>query len=73
MTQLHYGTTEFDLAPEVARRVTESIGAHATRGGWVTFTDRLGLEWTILVTPGIPIWFEPDAAATERSGAEPSE
>ena len=42
------------------RQATETIGAHATRGGWITFQDRDGKEWSILITPGIPIWLEPD-------------
>ncbi|MGN6608991.1 MAG: hypothetical protein ACTHMS_18510 [Jatrophihabitans sp.] len=54
----------FDLDPETARQVTETIGAHATRGGWITFHDRGGRSWSILVTPGIPIWLESDPAET---------
>jgi hypothetical protein len=61
MARLHYGPTlNVELDPEAARRVLEAIGAHATRGGWITFADRDAAEWSILVTPGIPIWLEPE-------------
>jgi hypothetical protein len=62
MAYLHYGSNlQFELDPEISRQVTEAIGAHATRGGWVTFTDVAAKEWSILITPGIPIWLELDA------------
>jgi hypothetical protein len=61
MARLHYGSAlDLSLDPEATRQITEAIGAHATRGGWVTFSDRDGKEWTILITPGIPIWIEPE-------------
>lgn len=61
MARLHYGPTlDFELDPEATRQITEAIGAHATRGGWITFTDRDAKEWSILITPGIPIWLEPE-------------
>ena len=34
----------------------ETIGSHATRGGWVTGTDTKGRDWSFLVSAGIPIW-----------------
>lgn len=62
MARLHYGPAlHFELDPKTTQRVTETIGAHATRGGWITFADRQGKQWSILVTPGIPIWLEPDS------------
>ena len=61
MAHLHYGAdVRFDLDATTTRQVIEAIGAHATRGGWVSFTDLHGDEWTILVTAGIPIWVAPD-------------
>jgi hypothetical protein len=61
MARLHYGTTmTFDLDPTTTRQVTETIDAHASRGGWITFNDRDGRPWSILVTPGIPICLEAD-------------
>jgi hypothetical protein len=61
MASLHYGPTmRFELDPDTTKRIMEEIGGHATRGGWVTLTDLHAKEWTILVTPGIPIWIEPD-------------
>ena len=66
MARLHYGPTlHFELDPTTTRQVTETIGAHATRGGWITFTDRNADEWSILITPGIPIWLEPDRDARQ--------
>ena len=63
MARLHYGpSTAFELDPDATRQITEAIGAHATRGGWITFTDRDDQEWSILITPGIPIWLEPEPA-----------
>lgn len=61
MARLHYGPTlKFDLDATTTRQVTETIGAHASRGGWISFTDQQGKQWSILVTPGIPICLEPD-------------
>jgi hypothetical protein len=62
MARLHYGPTLcLELDPRTTRQITETIGAHATRGGWITFTDRATKEWSILITPGIPVWLEPDS------------
>jgi hypothetical protein len=67
MARLHYGPTlHFDLDATTTRQVIETIGAHATRGGWISFTDQHDKEWSILITPGIPICLEPDP---ERPGA----
>lgn len=65
MAQLHYGSDVcFELDTETTRRVMEAIGGHATRGGWVNFSDVHEKEWTILVTAGIPIWVSPDAGSS---------
>ncbi len=69
MGRLHYGPAlHFDLDTATTRQVTEAIGAHATRGGWIKFTDRAGKQWSILVTPGIPIWVESDSESTGSGG-----
>jgi hypothetical protein len=61
MTFLHYGSElSIQLDPPTARMVTEAIGAHATRGGWVTTTDVSGRRWSFLVSAGIPIWLNED-------------
>ena len=57
--RLHYGTElviEIDEASQ--RQVMESVGAHASRGGWVTVTDTAGRERSFLVSAGVPIWIE---------------
>jgi hypothetical protein len=57
MAQLHYSskvTITMDRA--ATKRAMESIGAHASRGGWVTVSDTTGREWSLLVSAGIPIW-----------------
>ncbi len=57
MALLHYGSgVRLQVNTETARRAMEAIGAHATRGGWVTVTDDQGHSWSLLITPGIPIW-----------------
>jgi hypothetical protein len=57
MALLHYGSeVQIRLDTAAARQVMEAIGAHATRGGWVTATDTDGQEWSFLVTAGVPIW-----------------
>jgi hypothetical protein len=57
MAVLHYGADlQVRLDAEAIRQVMEAIGAHATRGGWVTATDTDGEEWSFLVTAGVPIW-----------------
>lgn len=59
MPHLCYGPTlRFELDAESTRLVADAIGAHASRGGWVSFTDSDAKEWAILVTPGVPIWIE---------------
>lgn len=61
MPYLHYGpTVRLRLDAEAAKRAMQAIGAHATRGGWVTLTDVDGRDWTLLVSGGIPIWMTPD-------------
>ncbi len=63
MSRLHYGSAlAVDLDNESARLVAEMIGAHASRGGWVEFADRDGKGWSVLITPGVPVWFALDAA-----------
>jgi hypothetical protein len=57
MAFLHYGSDlriQLDLG--ATRRAMETIGSHATRGGWVTATDVKGRDWSFLVSAGIPIW-----------------
>jgi hypothetical protein len=62
---LHYGPTlAIELDHDAARQIREEIGAHATRGGWVSVTDRNAKVWTMLITPGIPIWFDSDSELT---------
>jgi hypothetical protein len=57
MPYLHYGSDlTIELDASATKRVMESVGAHATRGGWVIVTDVTGREWSLLVTAGIPIW-----------------
>lgn len=57
MALLHYGS-ELRIRLDAAgtRQLMEAIGAHATRGGWVTVSDTEGQEWSFLVTAGVPIW-----------------
>lgn len=57
MALLHYGS-ELCIQLDVAttRQVMEAIGAHASRGGWVTATDTDGHDWSLLVSAGVPIW-----------------
>jgi hypothetical protein len=59
MAALHYGSQlciRIDAA--ATRQVMEAVGAHASRGGWVTVTDTEGRNWSFLVTGGIPIWID---------------
>lgn len=59
MAVLHYGPeVAVRLDAATAEHLIEEIGAHATRGGWVTVTDDDGKSWSLLVTPGVPIWIE---------------
>ena len=64
MPTLHYGTKlELDLNDKGAQGAAETIGDHASRGGWVRITDVNGRQWTLLISPGIPIWLSPDEDA----------
>ena len=57
MALLHYGPDlRIRLDVDATRRVMETIGAHATRGGWVSATDVDGREWSFLVTAGVALW-----------------
>lgn len=57
MALLHYGSElRIRLDAAATRQLMEAIGAHATRGGWVTVSDTEGQEWSFLVTAGVPIW-----------------
>jgi hypothetical protein len=57
MAFLHYGSDlRIQLDATAIKLVMEAVGAHASRGGWVTTTDTGGREWSFLVTGGIPIW-----------------
>jgi hypothetical protein len=57
MALLHYGS-ELRIRLDVAgtRQMMEAVGAHASRGGWVTVTDTDGQQWSFLVTSGVSIW-----------------
>jgi hypothetical protein len=57
MPVLHYGSElRIRLDDDAMRQAMETIGAHATRGGWVTVTDTDGQSWSFLVTAGVAIW-----------------
>jgi hypothetical protein len=57
MSLLHYGSELCIRLDEAGKRhVMETVGNHATRGGWVTVTDTDGQPWSFLVSPGVPIW-----------------
>ncbi len=57
MAFLHYGSQlPIQLDPSAIKLAIEAVGAHATRGGWVTVTDIAGRQWSFLVSAGIPIW-----------------
>jgi hypothetical protein len=61
MPYLHYGAElRLELDPVASKRATETIGSHATRGGWVNVTDTAGRVWSLLITTGIPIWVNDD-------------
>jgi hypothetical protein len=61
MSSLHYGSeVRIELDASATKMVVEAIGAHATRGGWVTITDKHATEWTLLISAGIPIWVVAD-------------
>jgi hypothetical protein len=58
---LHYGLqVQLRLDEAATKLAVEAIGAHATRGGWVTITDVDGKQWTVLISAGIPIWIAAD-------------
>jgi hypothetical protein len=62
MALLHYGPeVRIRLDAAAARQVMEAVGAHASRGGWVTTTDDEGRTWSFLVSAGIPIWITDQA------------
>jgi hypothetical protein len=57
MALLHYGSElRIRLDAATTRQVMEAVGAHASRGGWVTATDEDGQDWSFLVSAGIPLW-----------------
>ena len=59
MAYVHYGSDlRIDLDESATRQLVEAVGAHASRGGWVTTKDTDGREWSFLVSAGIPIWIE---------------
>lgn len=61
MPLLHYGLQlEIQLDASSARQLIEAVGAHATRGGWVTVTGTDGRHWSLLISAGIPIWISDD-------------
>lgn len=61
MSLLHYGPeVQLRLDQAATKHAMETIGAHATRGGWVTITDVNGRQWSLLISPGIPIWISDD-------------
>ncbi|HEY2166633.1 MAG TPA: hypothetical protein VGH01_05680 [Jatrophihabitantaceae bacterium] len=61
MAYLHYGAElRLDLDAAASKIAGEAIGAHATRGGWVSVTDKEGRTWSLLITTGIPIWMNED-------------
>jgi len=66
MPTLHYGSgLEIELDVSNIRQTIEAIGAHVTRGGWVSVVDAGGRQWSLLVSVGIPVWVsddEPDPA-----------
>ena len=59
MPFLHYGSElRIELEASAVAETMEAIGAHATRGGWVTLTDVAGRQWSFLVSAGIPMWID---------------
>lgn len=61
MTFLHYGPhLRVELEDTQMKVVMEHIAAHASRGGWVSVSDRDEREWHLLVSAGIPIWINDD-------------
>jgi hypothetical protein len=66
MPFLHYGSRVcVELDESAAKLAMKAIGAHATRGGWVTVTDVRGRDCALLVSPGVPMWIN---AVGERRG-----
>jgi hypothetical protein len=62
MATLHYGShLQIHLKEPQLRQIKETVGAHATRGGWVTARDADGgKRLSFLVTAGVPIWIDED-------------
>jgi hypothetical protein len=61
MSFLHYGSElRLELDASAAKQISDAIGGHATRGGWVQTTDKSGRAWSLLITQGIPIWMNDD-------------
>jgi hypothetical protein len=65
MPVLHYGPQQFSVSEETAASLIKAIGAHASRGGWVPFTDEAGNSWSVLVSPGVPVFID---TVAERNG-----
>ena len=71
MPLLHYGPQlRIRLDASNARQLTEAVGAHATRGGWINVTGVDGRQWSLLISAGIPIWISDDEP--DSPGAAPS-
>jgi hypothetical protein len=62
MPTLHYGSDQtFELDDATAATVMQSLGAKlasADRAGWVSFTDRSGAAWSLMASPGVPIFID---------------
>ena len=43
------------------KRAMDTVGSHATRGGWVTATEVRGRDRWFLISAGIPIWINENA------------
>jgi hypothetical protein len=57
---LHYGSAVFslpdDAVQELGMAIAGKVGGEG--GGWVSFTDDKGQDWSIIVTAGIPIYID---------------
>jgi len=59
MALLHYGSElRIRLDETTTRQMMEAVGAHASRGGWVTAIDTDGRSGSFLVSAGVPIWID---------------
>ena len=59
MALLYYGSElRIHIEAATTRQLMEEVGAHASRGGWVTATDSEGRDWSFLVSAGVPIWID---------------